>query len=465
MPRRRRNCGRGRFARGWGCACDRGARLRRWTDRFPRCDRRSGKPLRQGGEAAGQRRGCHRHASRPVRADDIRGRHSRPRPRRGRPARTGGARPRCRAGARDPRSHPGGSRGGGAHPAARRPAHGRNGAGGARQWRRDPGDEPGRWDRGVRRYRTRAPTARGRRRGRRCSPPRPLRRALRRRGRSGSAGRLRRRTESRPADRRDGARNRRALGLHLPARADLAAHRRHHRRPAAHRRRNLARPRGRTRGPRASGGATAAVLKTGHVAHLQGIFSVRTNVGSEDMQSILLIAALTLAQAQAGSSQASSFTCWIRGPVDKLAERASPLDSIAVQIGAGTMKLCYSRPSARGRKVMGSLVPFDQPWRLGANEATSIQVPFAAEIAGVRVEPGTYTLYAIPGASKWQIVVNRGVQRWGVPIDNEVRAKDVGAGTVTTESLGVPVETLTLKFAPAAGNTTELVLEWEKTRF
>ncbi len=182
------------------------------------------------------------------------------------------------------------------------------------------------------------------------------------------------------------------------------------------------------------------------------------------MRSILLIAALTLAQAEAGSRQAAPFTCWIRGPADKLAERASPLDSIAVQIGGGTMRLCYSRPSARGRKVIGGLVPFDQPWRLGANEATSIQVPFAAEIAAVRVEPGTYTLYAIPGTSKWQIVVNRGIQRWGVPIDNDVRAKDVGAGTVTTESLGAPVETLTLKFAPAAGNTTELVLEWEKTR-
>src|SRR2546429_482290 len=182
------------------------------------------------------------------------------------------------------------------------------------------------------------------------------------------------------------------------------------------------------------------------------------------MHALLLIATLAWVQAQAGRSQGSPFTCWIRGSADKLAERPSPLDSIAGQIGAGTMKLCYSRPAARGRKVIGGLVPFDQPWRLGANEATSIQVPFAAEIAGVRVEPGTYTLYTIPGASKWQIVVNRGVQRWGVPIDNDVRAKDVGAGTVTPESLGAPVETLTLKFAPAAGNTTELVLEWEKTR-
>jgi len=182
------------------------------------------------------------------------------------------------------------------------------------------------------------------------------------------------------------------------------------------------------------------------------------------MRIILLIATLTSAQAQAASSQAAPFTCWIRGPADKLAERPSPLDSIAVQVGSGTIKLCYSRPSARGRKVMGGLVPFDQPWRLGANEATSINVPFPAEIAGVRVEPGPYTLYVIPGASSWQIVVNRAVQRWGVPIDAEVRARDVGAGRVTPEPLGAPVETLTLKFAPAAGNATELVLEWEKTR-
>jgi Protein of unknown function (DUF2911) len=182
------------------------------------------------------------------------------------------------------------------------------------------------------------------------------------------------------------------------------------------------------------------------------------------MRMILLIATLTLAQAQAGNGQAGPATCWIRGPADKLAERPSSLDSTAVQLGGGTIKVCYSRPSARGRKVMGGLVPFDEPWRLGANEATSIYVSFPTQIAGVRVEPGTYTLYAIPGASKWQIVVNRRVRRWGVPIDKDVRAGDVGAGTVTTESLGAPVETLTLKLAPAAGSATELVVEWEQTR-
>jgi len=112
------------------------------------------------------------------------------------------------------------------------------------------------------------------------------------------------------------------------------------------------------------------------------------------MRTFLLIATLTLAQAQPGYGQMAPFTCWIRGPADKLAERPSPLDSISVQLGGGTVKLCYGRPSARGRKVMGELVPFDQPWRLGANEATTIHLPFAAQLAGVRLEPGTYTLGA-----------------------------------------------------------------------
>src|SRR5206468_12789508 len=67
------------------------------------------------------------------------------------------------------------------------------------------------------------------------------------------------------------------------------------------------------------------------------------------------------------------------------------LDSATVEIGGATLKVCYGRPSARGRKIMGGLVPFGEPWRLGANEATTIHVPFAAELAGVRVGAGTYT--------------------------------------------------------------------------
>jgi hypothetical protein len=113
---------------------------------------------------------------------------------------------------------------------------------------------------------------------------------------------------------------------------------------------------------------------------------------------------------------------------------------------------------------MGELVPYGEPWRLGANEPTTIHVPFAAEIAGVAVDSGAYALYAVPSQSEWEIVVNRGIERWGIPLDAAVRAQDVGSGRVQVEPLTTPVEKLRIAFGPATGNSTELVVEWERTR-
>lgn len=181
------------------------------------------------------------------------------------------------------------------------------------------------------------------------------------------------------------------------------------------------------------------------------------------MRRIVLLAA---ALGVAGWPQIAAAQCWIRGAPtpEQLAGRQSPLDSVEGRIGGQTIKVCYGRPSARGRTMLGGENPFDQPWRLGANEATSIHLPFAAEIAGVRVEPGSYSIYAIPGTTEWQIVVNRLVQRWGIPIDSRVRAEDVGTGTVKPEPLSEPVEQFTIRFAPPSGNSTELIVEWETTR-
>src|SRR6478672_7462594 len=115
--------------------------------------------------------------------------------------------------------------------------------------------------------------------------------------------------------------------------------------------------------------------------------------------------------------------CWFRpAPAQGEAEkRKSAHDSASVALDGGTVKVCYGRPHQNGREIMGKLVPYGEPWRVGADEATAIHVPFPARIAGVNVEPGWYSLYAIPGAKQWQIVVNSDAQRWGVPIDAKVR--------------------------------------------
>jgi hypothetical protein len=175
-----------------------------------------------------------------------------------------------------------------------------------------------------------------------------------------------------------------------------------------------------------------------------------------------LLVMLGIALPAALLGQAPPGSCTFRGNAAGLAQRASPLDSVQLAVDGATMKVCYGRPSARGREIMGGLVPFGQPWRLGANEPTRLYLPFAATVAGVRVEPGTYSLYVVPGKASWEVHVNQAVARWGIPIDSAVEAQDVGTGTAAVEPLAQPVEQLTMHLV--AGSPIELVVEWEKTR-
>ncbi|HSG48933.1 MAG TPA: DUF2911 domain-containing protein [Longimicrobiales bacterium] len=156
--------------------------------------------------------------------------------------------------------------------------------------------------------------------------------------------------------------------------------------------------------------------------------------------------------------------CWTTSTPEQLAERPSPLDSAMVTLGDAQAKVCYGRPSARERQVMGGLVQYGEPWRFGANEATAIHLPFPAEIGGVAVQPGAYSLYAIPGTEEWTVVVNGNAERWGIPVDGEVTARDLGSFVVVPEALDAPVETLTLDFQATGPDQADLVAEWALTR-
>lgn len=147
--------------------------------------------------------------------------------------------------------------------------------------------------------------------------------------------------------------------------------------------------------------------------------------------------------------------------------RTSPRDSVSVQVGAAAVKVCYSRPSARGRTMIGGeAVPFGRIWRTGANEATMLHTTGALMIAGVHVEPGTYALYTVPGEREWEIVLNRSYLQWGheSTYTDSVRAQEVGRGRVPARATAAPVEQFTIRAEPAAGGNADLVLEWETTR-
>ena len=151
-------------------------------------------------------------------------------------------------------------------------------------------------------------------------------------------------------------------------------------------------------------------------------------------------------------------------PLDK---RKSPLDSLSFSVGGKTVKVCYGRPSLRGRQILGGeAVPFGQIWRTGANEPTMIHATGPLTVAGLKVPAGTYSLYTVPGKAEWEIVVNRSTKQWGEESNytDAVKKQELGRAKVQPEPIAAPVETFTIRAEPSSGETKALVLEWEKTR-
>lgn len=165
-----------------------------------------------------------------------------------------------------------------------------------------------------------------------------------------------------------------------------------------------------------------------------------------------------------GSASAQTTTCSFRGAPDALTSRASPLDSVTIQLGGETAKLCYGRPSAQGRSMVGGQDPYGLPWRMGANEPTTLHLPFPATFGNVALAPGSYSLYAIPQDGPWTIVINSNTNRWGIPLSPDVRRSDVGSFSVNPSATDEHVETLTFRFE-GTGASGDLVYAWENVTF
>jgi hypothetical protein len=172
---------------------------------------------------------------------------------------------------------------------------------------------------------------------------------------------------------------------------------------------------------------------------------------------------------------ATPMGCAPWGTPEELAIRPSPYDSVSLPDGRA--KVCYSKPSARGRAVFGQLVPFDTLWRTGANEPTIIHLSEAAEIAGLAVEPGDYSIYTVPSPGRWTVVVNASTSQWGLTQDDrgpqgnffpnaytqEVRAQEVGRAPINTEETAF-TEQLTATFRSRGAAEHDLLIDWETTR-
>lgn len=122
----------------------------------------------------------------------------------------------------------------------------------------------------------------------------------------------------------------------------------------------------------------------------------------------------------------------------------SPAGSFQQRLGLTDIKVEYSRPGVKGRTIFGDLVPYDQLWRMGANQSTKVTFSTDVLIAGNPLAAGTYALFAIPGAAEWVIIFNKNLETWGVDgykeADDALRVSVRPSTCAATERLSLGME-------------------------
>ena len=121
------------------------------------------------------------------------------------------------------------------------------------------------------------------------------------------------------------------------------------------------------------------------------------------------------------------------------------------------VRVIYSRPHKQGRKIFGGLQKYGEPWRLGANECTEIELFKPITIQNTTISKGRYVLYCIPYENKWTMVFNSNLFSWGLTLDS---TKDVHRFDIPIEKKNMTVEYFSMIFRPIAGGG-ELVMAWD----
>jgi hypothetical protein len=141
--------------------------------------------------------------------------------------------------------------------------------------------------------------------------------------------------------------------------------------------------------------------------------------------------------------------------------RISPHLKTEVELNGRSITISYGSPRMRGRTIMGQLVPYGQVWRTGADEATSLKTAVDLEIGGTKVPAGSYTIYTLPSAGAWKLIINKQTGQWGTEYDE---SQDLARIDLSKAALSSPLEEFTIKFQKTGPEQATLVLEWETIR-
>lgn len=123
-------------------------------------------------------------------------------------------------------------------------------------------------------------------------------------------------------------------------------------------------------------------------------------------------------------------------------------------------RVIYSRPAKDGREIFGKVLPYGQPWRMGANEATEIEFFREVRIQNRKIPAGRYILYGIPYQDKWTIILNKDLFTWGLQINKN---RDLFSFDLPVQKLNFPMEYLSMQF-DSTENGMSLSVSWDETR-
>ncbi len=158
----------------------------------------------------------------------------------------------------------------------------------------------------------------------------------------------------------------------------------------------------------------------------------------------------------------ASITAFSLGVYAQELPMPSPKAKVEQRVGLTDVTIEYSRPSVKGRKIFGELVPYGELWRTGANMNTTVEFNTSVELEGKTLEKGKYSLITIPKQQKWVIIFNRDTKNWGT--SDYKQEQDALRVDVAHQKYGELVETFTINIGNLKDESAEIQLLWENTK-
>ncbi|HEX6803487.1 MAG TPA: DUF2911 domain-containing protein [Terriglobales bacterium] len=156
-----------------------------------------------------------------------------------------------------------------------------------------------------------------------------------------------------------------------------------------------------------------------------------------------------------------SFTLFAAAQQDK-SKRPSPPAQAQCKLPDGkTITTDYSSPRAKGRQIFGGLVPYNEVWRTGANEATTFVTTANLNVEGKEIPAGSYTIFTVPAQDKWTLIINKKTGEWGIPYHYE--SDELVRVPMQVGKTSGPVENFTINYDQSGGGCT-LQISWENTQ-